>query len=72
MKKLSLLVALAFSLSAAHTFAADKGKGTKEMKCKAGKDCCHKMSKVSAMEKVRCTKMCNDRKVAWAAFVQMW
>lgn len=64
MKKLTLMMALAFSVASVHSFAGDKDKGMKEMKCKAGKECCKKMSRLSAIQKAQCTKKCNDKKAA--------
>ena len=65
MRKLTLMMAVVFSLAAANSFAADKDKGkTKETKCVAGKDCCKKMTKASAAEKAKCAKMCADAKKA--------
>ena len=66
MKKLAFVMALAFSVASVHSFAADKDKGDamKDMKCKSGKECCKKMSKMTALEKTKCAKACADKKAA--------
>ncbi|MCJ8211760.1 hypothetical protein MUY27_18725 [Mucilaginibacter sp. RS28] len=56
MKKVTLMLALAFSVATVGSFAADKDKG---MKCAPGKSCCKKMTKASAAEKAKCKKMCE-------------
>ena len=61
MKKLTLMMALAFSVASVSSFAGDKDKGKKEEKCASGKSCCKKMSKLSAMEKTKCAKDCADK-----------
>ena len=57
MKKLTFMLAVAFSVATVNTFAADKEKG---MKCSAGKECCKKMDKMSAAKKAKCKKMCDE------------
>ncbi|MFA6245978.1 MAG: hypothetical protein WC615_03485 [Mucilaginibacter sp.] len=58
MKKLTLVLAVAFSLATVNSFAADKGK--KAPKCKAGKECCKDMKGLSAAAKAKCAKKCAD------------
>lgn len=65
------MLALAFSVASVSSFAGDKGKDMKDVKCKdtkeckAGKDCCKKMMKAAtALEKAKCVKMCNEKKAA--------
>lgn len=57
MKKITLMLAVAFSVVTVSSFAADKDKG---MACKPGKECCKKMSKASAATKAKCKKMCDE------------
>ncbi|GAB2700078.1 hypothetical protein GCM10027037_26000 [Mucilaginibacter koreensis] len=61
MKKLALMMALAFSVASVSSFAGDKDKGKKEEKCAPGKSCCKKMNKLSASEKAKCAKECADK-----------
>ncbi|MBS7564397.1 hypothetical protein KHS38_08255 [Mucilaginibacter sp. Bleaf8] len=62
MKKFTLMMALACTVTATQSFAHDKDKGKE--KCTAGKECCKKMSKASASAKAKCAKMCADAKKA--------
>ncbi len=59
MKKLTLLLAIAFSVATLNGFATDKkARAKKAMPCKAGMSCCKKLSNANAATKATCTKAC--------------